>query len=361
MRWPSGRREAIGTRPGAAGRSVPVAAPASAAAGVADRIPSSVPTAALTRRATPLILAATLLGPAAATVWAADQASAATRHDIRRPAVIKALRMPGGAGRFPVGPAAAPQSLPPMPGETGLSALADGLLPGLAGPDRDPAVGGPPAGDPGSAESGSGSTDPQQPPAEPATTEPLAAPQHSAAGSGPSGAPLGSAVGAAGVAADPAEPAAGPGITDDPGQGLPSAGGVAVTTPPPSSSPAAAFPSTAAPTTAPRPPAPTAPARAPDGGTALHHRPPPMPAPRLDLTARGLVVRPPAQGSSGSQSLVPDAAGAAPVAVVPVAGPERPRDQVAAYIPARRVLPLGAGLALIGLGLGFLGIRLRRQ
>jgi hypothetical protein len=80
----------------------------------------------------------------------------------------------------------------------------------------------------------------------------------------------------------------------------------------------------------------------------------------VDLTSRGLVVRPPVRKTSGAQSLVHDVAGTVPVAVVPVARPDRPQDQVAAYVPARRVLPLGAGLALVGLGLGFLGVRLRR-
>jgi hypothetical protein len=44
---------------------------------------------------------------------------------------------------------------------------------------------------------------------------------------------------------------------------------------------------------------------------------------------------------------------------------EEPQDQGPAAVPAPvgrvlEVLPLGAGLVLIGLGLGFLGLRLRR-
>lgn len=57
-------------------------------------------------------------------------------------------------------------------------------------------------------------------------------------------------------------------------------------------------------------------------------------------------------------------AGSRPSAPVPV-HLEEPQDQGPAAVPAPvgrvlEVLPLGAGLVLIGLGLGFLGLRLRR-
>jgi len=67
-------------------------------------------------------------------------------------------------------------------------------------------------------------------------------------------------------------------------------------------------------------------------------------------------------------SLVPAVGGPARTAAAsPTApdGEDGPDQQSASvYEPARRVLrvlPLGAGLALVGLGLGFLGLRLRRS
>ncbi|MBD0737105.1 hypothetical protein BGM09_03625 [Streptomyces sp. CBMA29] len=68
--------------------------------------------------------------------------------------------------------------------------------------------------------------------------------------------------------------------------------------------------------------------------------------------------------------MVPDAGPAqAPPRPSAPAGPDAARTQAraqtpAVYEPARRVLrilPFGAGLALVGLGLGFLGLRLRRD
>jgi hypothetical protein len=51
-----------------------------------------------------------------------------------------------------------------------------------------------------------------------------------------------------------------------------------------------------------------------------------------------------------------------PVPAAPAVGE---RDQAeSVYEPARRVLrvlPLGAGIELVGLGLGFLGLRMRRR
>ncbi len=60
----------------------------------------------------------------------------------------------------------------------------------------------------------------------------------------------------------------------------------------------------------------------------------------------------------------PEGGGDRPSAPVPV-HVEEPQDQgpAAGQVPVGRVLevlPLGAGLVLIGLGLGFLGLRLRR-
>ncbi|NUS13953.1 MAG: hypothetical protein HOY69_21530 [Streptomyces sp.] len=44
----------------------------------------------------------------------------------------------------------------------------------------------------------------------------------------------------------------------------------------------------------------------------------------------------------------------------PAAVPDAPASATASGHRVPRVLPLGAGLVLVGLGLGFLGLRLRR-
>jgi hypothetical protein len=59
----------------------------------------------------------------------------------------------------------------------------------------------------------------------------------------------------------------------------------------------------------------------------------------------------------------PDAGPAPATSGAPVAQPAGDEQAEPLYAPARRVLrvlPLGAGLALVGLGIGFLGWRLRR-
>ncbi|WP_329176758.1 hypothetical protein [Streptomyces sp. NBC_01477] len=64
-------------------------------------------------------------------------------------------------------------------------------------------------------------------------------------------------------------------------------------------------------------------------------------------------------------SLVPGVEESGPTAVPPApAAPEAEQQgSASSYEPGRRVLrvlPLGAGMMLVGLGLGFLGLRLRR-
>jgi len=55
---------------------------------------------------------------------------------------------------------------------------------------------------------------------------------------------------------------------------------------------------------------------------------------------------------------------AAPSPAVPAGQGGSGRQSASVYEPARRVLrvlPLGAGLGLVGLGLGLLGLRMRRE
>ncbi|MFI1091669.1 hypothetical protein [Streptomyces sp. NPDC020917] len=80
-----------------------------------------------------------------------------------------------------------------------------------------------------------------------------------------------------------------------------------------------------------------------------------------------LFERPYRPGSGGSVTALPQVpAETAPLpADSPAAAPsvQHDQDSDSVYGSARRamrVLPLGAGLALVGLGLGFLGLRLRR-
>jgi hypothetical protein len=85
-----------------------------------------------------------------------------------------------------------------------------------------------------------------------------------------------------------------------------------------------------------------------DPGAVVHHR-------RAPAGPRGPSLVPAADGPTPT-------AAADPTAAVGEGGSGR--QSAAVYEPARRVLrvlPLGAGLALIGLGLGFLGLRLRRS
>jgi hypothetical protein len=61
---------------------------------------------------------------------------------------------------------------------------------------------------------------------------------------------------------------------------------------------------------------------------------------------------------------VPVVDGRTPPAASAAARQEPGQRSASVYEPARRVLrmgPLGAGLILVGLGLGFLGLRLRRS
>lgn len=66
----------------------------------------------------------------------------------------------------------------------------------------------------------------------------------------------------------------------------------------------------------------------------------------------------------GATSLLPDADATGPApTTAPPAAPVTGREGSASPVmsgPVLRVLPLGAGLLLVGLGLGFLGLRLRR-
>jgi hypothetical protein len=72
----------------------------------------------------------------------------------------------------------------------------------------------------------------------------------------------------------------------------------------------------------------------------------------------------PGRGDSGGVlPQVPAGTAPAPAASSPAPRAEHDPESDSVYGSARRVmrvLPLGAGLALLGLGLGFLGLRLRR-
>jgi hypothetical protein len=79
-----------------------------------------------------------------------------------------------------------------------------------------------------------------------------------------------------------------------------------------------------------------------------------------------LFERPYRSGRGHGPALSPGPSGTAPAVAPTPAAPRSPKadpDSDSVYGSARRVmrvLPLGAGLALVGLGLGFLGLRLRR-
>jgi hypothetical protein len=138
---------------------------------------------------------------------------------------------------------------------------------------------------------------------------------------------------------------------------------------PPAELPEATPPHPAPSATPARKPAPTARPPVPDAGP-LHHpaagRPyPPDPADGPQGSGTGPVVHHRRGHGEQGPSLIPLADGGTPPALPPAAAepvgrPASERQAASSYEPVRRVLPLGAGLALVGLGLGFLGLRLRR-
>lgn len=113
---------------------------------------------------------------------------------------------------------------------------------------------------------------------------------------------------------------------------------------------------------------PPAPAR-PDVHGQVGQRPDPgrrMDGPRASAGPRGWPPEP-GGGAGVTPSLVPSeqSGGAASPESAPTAGgpgdEQRPTSSPDPGRPEMRVLPLGAGMLLVGLGLGFLGLRLRRR
>ncbi|MEU9110768.1 hypothetical protein AB0D04_02930 [Streptomyces sp. NPDC048483] len=100
-----------------------------------------------------------------------------------------------------------------------------------------------------------------------------------------------------------------------------------------------------------------APPAAPSPAPSRSAPPRPSPSPRSDVAGGGLDHRPyeslqaPAKPKKQDRT-PPDNADADPAASETMEGPTA---------PVERVLPMGAGLALTGLGLAFLGLRLRRR